>query len=346
MAAEKNSFILLEAIEKFVEQKHADDAGLGEPLRIFIVLNPVAGFTNAAAFCRKLERFCNDYHCLYQIHETKENEDLKPVIDRAIQEGYQIFIAAGGDGTISQVASCLAYTDLPLGIIPIGTGNALARGLGLPQGFAPAFRLIIGKHEYRLLDALRINGQYHVLNAGVGITSKVVLNTPRPVKRRYGILAYVWGTIKALFGIQPHSFRLTVDGYKYKIRASEVFIACGGWLGFQLPFTDLNIQPDDGKVDIFVIKERNLWGYIRLVLSLLFGRRRQALSMKHIPAQHEILIETTHPLPVQSDGDWIGETPVKIEVCPRAVRLIVPSKDNDVLQRQVLPTHSFISPTE
>jgi diacylglycerol kinase family enzyme len=59
--------------------------------------------------------------------------------------------------------------------------------------------------------------------------------------------------------------------------------------------------------------------------------------MKHIPAYHEILIETRHPLPVQSDGDWIGKTPVKIEVCPKAIRLIVPSKDSVVWSRLLSP---------
>jgi|YNPMSStandDraft_1061717.scaffolds.fasta_scaffold04144_2 diacylglycerol kinase (ATP) len=337
MVAEKHHFVFLEAIEKLVEQIRSDDTETGESLRIFVVLNPVAGFTNASAFRRRLRRFCKYYHCLYEVHETCEDEDLKPIIEQAIRDGYQVFVAAGGDGTISQVASCLAYTDLPLGIIPVGTGNALARGLGLPQDFASAFRLIVCKHQYRMLDALRINGQYHVLNAGVGVTSKVVLNTPRPVKRRYGMLAYIWEAIKALFGIQPHSFRLTIDGRKYRLRASEVFIACGGWLGIQLPFTDLDIQPDDGRVDVFVVKARNLGGYIRLAFSLLFGRRQQALPMKHIPAYHEILIETRHPLPVQSDGDWIGKTPVKIEVCPKAIRLIVPSKDSVVWSRLLSP---------
>lgn len=337
MVAEKHPFVFLEAIERLVEQIHGENTETGEPLRIFVVLNPVAGFTNATAFRRRLRRFCKYYHCLHEVHETREGEDLKPVIDRAIRDGYQVFVAAGGDGTISQVASCLAYTDLPMGIIPVGTGNALARGLGLPQDFASAFRLIAGKHEYRMLDALRINGQYHVLNAGVGVTSKVVLNTPRPIKRRYGMLAYIWEAVKALFGIQPHSFRLTVDGRKYRMRASEVFIACGGWLGFQLPFTDLDIQPDDGRVDVFVIKARNLWGYIGLAFNLLFGGRRQALPMKHIPAYREILIETRRPLPVQSDGDWVGKTPVKIEVCPQAVRLIVPSRESDVWSRLFSP---------
>lgn len=294
-------------------------------------MNPVAGFTDPELFRQRIKRIIARHNCEYTIHETREGDCLEPVIRKATEEGFQVFIAAGGDGTISEVASCLAYTDIPLGIMPSGTGNALAKTLGLPQDLGAALRLILGKHEIRQLDAVRVFEQYHVLNVGVGVTSAVVKQTTRPIKRRLGIFAYIYEAFKVLIGIQPYSFKLTIDGRKYHFRASEIFIACGGWLGIQLPFSDLKILPDDGQVDVFVIKARNFWGYLTLAVDILFGKPDRAPQMRYFPARQEIYIETRKILPVQSDGDWIGETPVKIDICPQAVNIIVPHKDDEPL---------------
>ncbi len=306
--------------------------GETEPLNLFIILNPVAGFTDPRFFRLRINRLCSKACCQYVIHETKEGESIGEVIENALQSGYKIFVAAGGDGTISEVASCLVKEDVLMGIIPCGTGNALARSLGIPMDIGAAFRILVGKHAIRQIDAMKVFGQYHVLNVGVGVTSAVVQKTTRPIKRRYGIIAYVLEAIRVLFGIQPHSFRLQIDGRKYRFRASEIFVACGGWLGISLPFSDLEILPDDGRLDVFIIKARNVWGYIQLAFTILFGKPYKAPQMKYLPAYQEVIIETSRRrVPVQSDGDWIGGTPVTIEVCPNVVNVIVPAKRNEPL---------------
>ncbi|NPV76039.1 MAG: diacylglycerol kinase family lipid kinase [Anaerolineae bacterium] len=306
--------------------------GVAEPLKLFVVLNPVAGFTDPRFFRLRINRLCSKARCEYVIYETKEGESIGGVIEKALKSGYKIFVAAGGDGTISEVASCLVKKDALLGIIPCGTGNALARSLGIPIDIGAAFRILVGKHAVRQIDAMKVFSQYHVLNVGVGVTSAVVQKTTRPIKRRYGIIAYVLEAIRVLFGIQPHSFRLQIDGRRYRFRASEIFVACGGWLGISLPFSDLEILPDDGRLDVFVIKARNIWGYFQLAFTVLFGKPYKAPQMKYLPAYRDIVIETKRlNVPVQSDGDWIGGTPVTIEVCPNVINVIVPPKRNEPL---------------
>ena len=305
---------------------------LTETLTLFIVMNPVAGFTDPRFLSQKINRLCKKSHCEYVIHETKEGESIAGVIEKALQSGYKIFVAAGGDGTVSEVASCLVNKDALLGIIPSGTGNALARSLGIPMDIGAAFRVLVNKHAIRQIDAMKVFGQYHVLNVGVGVTSAVVQKTTRPVKRRYGIIAYILEAARVLLGIQPRSFKLQVDGYKYRFRASEIFVACGGWLGISLPFSDLEILPDDGRLDVFIIKARNIWGYAQLAFTILFSKPYKAPQMKYLPAYQKVIIETGHKnVPVQSDGDWVGGTPVVIEVCPNAVNVIVPQKKNEPL---------------
>lgn len=299
--------------------------------KIFIILNPAAGFTNPTLFHQRVKRICSKFKYAYEIFETKEEEGFENAIEKAISDGFRIFVAAGGDGTISELASYLVNKDVVMGIIPCGTGNSLAKTLGIPLDIGASLRLITGDHNIRKLDALRIYGKYHILNVGVGITSAVVQKTTRPIKRKLGIIAYIVEAIKAFFGIQPYSFRLIVDGQAYQYRASEIFIACGGWLGIQLPFSDLNILPDDGRADIFIIKARSIRGYLRLAFNILFGKPHQAPQMKYLPAYNKVRIESKACIPVQSDGDWIGDTPVEIEVCSNVVNMIVPNKNIEPL---------------
>lgn len=299
--------------------------------RIFIILNPAAGFTNSTIFLQRVKRICAKFGYAFEVFETKEDEGFGNVIENAISKGYRIFVAAGGDGTISELASHLVNKDVVMGIIPCGTGNSLAKSLGIPLDIGASLRLITGDHSIRKLDALKIFDKYHILNVGVGITSAVVQKTTRPIKRRLGIVAYVIEAIKVFFGIQPYSFQLLVDGQAYQYRASEIFIACGGWLGIQLPFSDLNILPDDGRADIFIIKARSIGGYLRLAFNIIFGKPHQAPQMKYLPAYNRVRIESKAGIPVQSDGDWIGDTPVEIEICSNVVNMIVPNKNIEPL---------------
>lgn len=99
---------------------------------VFVVLNPLAGHGDPKGLEAALHRHLAVQGLRYRVHETESEGQVAQRVRHAIREGYDLFVAMGGDGTISQVASGLLHTELPLGIVPMGTGNVLARDLGIP----------------------------------------------------------------------------------------------------------------------------------------------------------------------------------------------------------------------
>ena len=294
--------------------------------RLFVVLNPVAGFGELFHPRRRIKSYCERHGWQYEVYETREDENLIAVVQKAIQQGYDIIVAAGGDGTVSAVAAGMIFSEVPLLILPVGTGNLLARDLGIPMDINRVLDLVDGKSSIQMLDAMKINDRHYVLNVGVGLSSLIIKSTDRQQKRRFGILAYIKTAVQSLFGLQPHSFRLVVDGKKFRLRASEVLIANGGLLGVQLPFEDVHVYPDDGRADMFVIKARTLLDYLELLYYIIRRKPRAAPKMFYIQAAEYIQIESGGPLPAQADGEVIGETPVSIQIVPGAVRVLIPLK--------------------
>lgn len=312
---------------------HTDDTPQHKK-RLFVVINPVAGFGDSNRARRRIISFCAQRGWTCELYETAEGEDLVAVVQAALQSGYDAIAAAGGDGTVSAVAAGLISSQVPLLILPVGTGNLLARDLGVPMDINRALELLEGGSAVQMLDAMNVNGEYHVLNVGVGWSSLIIKHTDRRDKRRLGILAYVITAARSLIGLQPHGFRLVVDDQKFRLRASEILIANGGLLGMPMSFEDVHVYPDDGRVDMFVIKARTLVDYLQLVYYILLRKPRKAPKMFYIQAAESIQIESDRPLPAQADGEFIGETPVSITVVPQAVKVFVPEKNRmDLVER-------------
>ncbi len=297
---------------------------------LYVILNPAAGMIHPDHAGQQIRDWCaqNGWQC--DIYLTAEDEDLAPVIASAVQNGYGIIAAVGGDGTVSAVAGGMVNCPVPLLIVPLGTGNLLARDMGVPFGLPRALQVLSAETTILMMDMMRVNHHYGVLNAGVGFSSLLIKNTPREEKRRLGFLAYLKSAVRAIFGLQPHHFRVSVDGGKpMRINASEIYIANGGLLGVQIPFEGLRVLPDDGRVDMFIIKARTLRDYLEILYYILRRKPRQAPKMQYIQSANTIRIESETKLPVQSDGEVIGETPVTIHVIPNAVKVLLPAKPPD-----------------
>jgi YegS/Rv2252/BmrU family lipid kinase len=297
------------------------------PKKVFIVLNPVSGVGDATQLKRKLEVFATKHHWEMEVHETQEDENINETVACAIKKGPELVIAAGGDGTISAVACGMVNSEIPMAVLPFGTGNMLALELGIPIDANRALDSMIGKTYIKKMDMMAIEERYFILNAGVGVSSQIMKNTARKDKRRFGMLAYIWVGFKTLLGVQPHTFRITVDDKKISLRASEILIANGGLLGIKIPFEDLHVYPDDGKVDIFIIKARTPFDYLELLYYIIRRKPRSATKMIYLQAEREIRINARKVLPTQADGEVIGETPITIRVVPSVVQMLLPIKE-------------------
>ncbi|SIO42995.1 lipid kinase, YegS/Rv2252/BmrU family [Singulisphaera sp. GP187] len=298
--------------------------------RAFVILNPVAGQGAAAAVRQALaEAFSNSgegAEAPYTIHETAPGEAIATrVREAAEQEGYDLIVAGGGDGTVSAVANGLVGSETPLGILPLGTANVLARELGIPIDLKGACQLLAGAHTVTAIDAMKVEDQCYFTQVGVGIDAMMIRDTDRESKRRFGRTAYLWTAFTRLLGFQPRRFLIESDGQSVRSRASQVVVANSGILG-QPPFRwGPDIRPDDGRVDVCIVRARSFWNYVTLSWHVVLGQHKQDANVRYLTAQQHVVIATTkRPLPVQADGEIIGETPVTVTVVPHALHVIVP----------------------
>lgn len=291
--------------------------------RAYVVLNPVAGSAEDDAR-GDIEGHLAAHGWDCEVYETAGDEDVSALARDAASNGFDLCVAAGGDGTASAVAGGLVGTDVPLGILPVGTGNVLAQELGIPTEMEDALALLTGDHETTALDMIRVGDKHYVLNVSIGIGSLSMRDTKREWKQRYGMLAYAATTIRVLLGFQPRRFRVTVDGREREIRASEVMVANSAAVGNPDVRLGTDVHLDDGRLDVCIIRARNLLDYLRVVWDVLLRRQDESRNVRCIPVNETVRIETRRALPVNADGEIIGDTPVEAALRRSAVQVVVP----------------------
>ena len=307
--------------------------------KVLIILNPVAGFSNSAQLEQMCQREFSKAGYQVDFHRTKSDENLSAFVSEAIQDHYDLVVAAGGDGTVAEVASGLAHSDVPLGILPSGTWNAIARHFLLPLTLKRAIALILGEHDLSSLDMMKVGDHAHAMNLTIGFSSAMIQNTRRDDKRRFGTFAYLGNLIAQLFGLQLKRYQLVIDGTYYKVRASEVMVANYGVIGLRQLEDLLEIQPDDGRADVIVIRARTILDAPALLWNVLIRRKKRTPIMHIYQGCKSIRISCSSPAVVQADGEIIGKTPVDIEVVPRCVKVIVPAP-----RKRLLPEIDLLNP--
>jgi len=292
--------------------------------QVYIVHNPVAGTSDPENVRSILGDKLEQRGWKFRIHETTGQENVGDLVKNALREGFNTVWAAGGDGTVSGVANGLVNSRVPLGIIPIGSGNALARELGIPIDINAASELLLNDHRTRQLDVLQVGDDYFVLSVSVGISSLTMVKTARSQKRRFGRLAYILNGMQILLSSSFWPFQVLLDGQPTQIRASELIVANAGIIGVRPIRWGSQVVPDDGKVDLCYARVGSLTGIIALVDGILFNRQEQVEEVACKVARNIIEIRSRQRLPVQGDGEPIGYTPVKISVIPGSLSVIVP----------------------
>lgn len=295
-----------------------------------IVLNPVGGHSAPDEVRRILEETFGAAGLTYSIYETTPDDTATvAAIRQAAEQGCDLFVAAGGDGTVSLVASTIADLGATLGILPVGTANVLTLELGIPQDLRSAAELLAGEHELRELDLMRIGERSFILQIGIGLDSLMIKDTDRQAKRRFGRAAYLATLVAKVFGYESSRFTMLVDGRRMRPRAYQLMVANAGTLGIPPLSWGRHITPSDGALDLCVVRVRMPGDYARLLAQLATGRSRQRSNVDYLKVHERLIISADHPLPVQADGEIIGETPVQISVVPRGIVVVVPVGSTD-----------------
>jgi YegS/Rv2252/BmrU family lipid kinase len=240
---------------------------------------------------------------------------------------YDVVFALGGDGTVMEIAGALAGTDTPVGVLAGGTGNLLARALGIPLSMRRAVPALLDGGSLRVDLGRFESGRRFAIAAGVGIDASMVAETPGWLKRRLGVAAYaMMGTRAALRAVLRRQYfhaRVTIDGVQYERQAAAVMIAnFGAVLGKRITLGP-EIRTDDGLLDACVFSPRTLPDALRIMWRLLRGNFASDPCMLYRQGS-TIEVETTPPLPWQADGEMMGMTPFTAVVEPLAARILIP----------------------
>lgn len=291
---------------------------------VFVVMNPVSGNANPAQLLQQLADLCQtaDYH--HEIYTTSPNEDLRCVIHHAIQRGFNIVAAVGGDGTVSAVADALVCRDVPLAIIPLGTGNLLARELNIPLQMEAACQLMLEQSKIQSVDVMRVRDRSYISHISLGVYSQIIEKTTADEKQKLGRFAYIRALFKEIREHPTWRFSLLVDGQPYHYRASMILAANIGEVGIP-PFRwGPDIDPSDGRIDLCIVRAHTVSEYAQMIWDALRGQQDHASQLSYLQAYQSVTIRADHAVPVRADGEIIGESAVTINILPQALEVIVP----------------------
>ncbi len=238
---------------------------------------------------------------------------------------YQAVFTLGGDGTVMEVLSVLAHQGPPLGVLGGGTGNVVARTLGIPLNPARAVPMLLSGDQARMdLGRLR-DGRRFAIGVGVGLDATMISEAPARLKRRFGFMAYVIGGYKAVLRNQKFELRLTVDGVVFERSASAILVAnFGAVLNNLVAFGD-GIMHDDGLLNACVFSPVDFWDALRILWRMV----RKDFSPDpclFYKSGREFRIETSPEMPAQADGELLPGTPLSVSVDPLAACLLIPKR--------------------
>ncbi len=236
--------------------------------------------------------------------ETTPDDPGRGQAESAVAAGVSLVLACGGDGTVTACAEGVTGAGVPLGIIPLGTGNLLARNLSLPMGREEALAVALDGEE-RPVDAGRVNGQMFVVMAGLGLDARMLAGTSDPLKKRLGWVAYV---ISAAGHLRDRPMRVTVSadgGPRSRLRATALIVGNVGLLQGGLPLLP-DARPDDGRLDAVVLSARGLAGWLAAATAIVL--RRPARDRIHRLQFTELEVTVARGEPWELDGEVMGST--------------------------------------
>ncbi len=254
--------------------------------------------------------------------------ELRSRSARAVKEEVDVVVAVGGDGAVLQVVQALGETEVALGIIPLGTGNLFAGNLGIPHRLDRAIEVLLTGGRRRIdLGRLTIGDKHQLFSVacGIGFDAEVMSATDTKQKERWGKLAYVASAIRQSRRVRDVSHTITLDGVEHTMAATQIFVANFGRMGLAMK-PRLNIEPDDGALDVIVIRASGRFRGLLAGWEALRQGDEGESSKGHVfrATARKILIDSEPSRLVEIDGSVVGTTPLKVSVRPAALTAVVP----------------------
>ncbi len=286
------------------------------------IFNPRSGHNaKNPALLACTRAFIHDHVPQAELVLTKRPRHATELARRAVDDGCELVVAVGGDGTLNEVAAALVGTESALGLVPCGSGNGLGRHLGIPSPGKGAFRTLING-RVRTIDTGTANGIPFFNVMGIGFDAEISHRFNRLTHR--GLPAYIKTTCGTLFGYRPQTYHIRNGTASFITPAFILTVANSDQYG-----NDCYIAPgasvDDGRLDLTVIKRATLFNTLPLVSRLFTGHIDGSKSVTRLQGSHFTIGRASRGL-IHTDGETHETTAiVEIVALPRSLRIMVPA---------------------
>jgi len=287
-----------------------------------VILNPIAGNCKCKRSFPVLKSKLLERGIASNFIFSHYSGHVRELAIQAKRQGYRKIIVCGGDGTIHEAINALVGSDVELGVLPLGTGNDFARNLGIKEDLDFACKVLY-QGKVREVDVVKVNGnKYYGSVGGIGFDSEVASWANRYKKFTPGINIYTLAILAKLFTFKFKKVEITYDTGNYQ---GEILMAAFGnteWYGGGINITPTAVM-DDGWLDICIVDKINKVKLLLLFPSAFKGNHTKFSEVKLYRAK-TISINSETPLQLLGDGELICQTPVYLEVVPRALKVIAP----------------------
>tara|TARA_B100001173_G_scaffold305906_1_gene311975 strand:+ start:1644 stop:2519 length:876 start_codon:yes stop_codon:yes gene_type:complete len=291
-------------------------------MKVYLIVKPLGTHT-LKQLCKSLEEIFDIKKDSWHILRTKKKGDAIDLTQKAIYENADLVVACGGDGTINEVARGLVETEIPLGIIPLGSGNGIARHFKIPFGISKAIQ-ILKKNKTTKMDVGVINENYFFGNMGCALESHFIKSYQK--KQWHGILAYFIAFFDAILSFRHQRIQIEYLNKTRQISPFILLVSNTNQQGYDFSLTPQALI-DDGQLDLFWIEKINLFNKIKFLLYSLLRRKLAAKGFNFIRLSAlKITLLDQDDFCVQIDGEYlpIASNHLDIKILPKTLNIVVP----------------------
>jgi YegS/Rv2252/BmrU family lipid kinase len=296
-------------------------SGLDLEMPLALLVNPSAGGGRSMKLLPRVEQALDQRRVVFRVQRTR---GLEHGVDQALGaiEAGEVPVVVGGDGLVGAIGGAMAGAETPLGIIPGGRGNDLARVLGIPDDPERAVAALLDG-EVRRIDVGEVNGRRFLGIVSVGFDSEAnrVANETHFLR---GNLVYAFAAIRTLIRWKPGRFTVRVDDERYRFTGYSVSVANNKAFGGGM-FIAPDAELDDGEFDIVAVGEGGKLRFVGNLPKVFKGTHVEEEQVRVFRARH-LELSASHPYPVYADGEHITNLPASLRVLPRALSVIVPPR--------------------
>jgi diacylglycerol kinase (ATP) len=318
-----------------------------------LIYNPSGGQVVVRHELDNVAAFLNRHGWSATLRETSKPLEATELARHAVNRGARVVIAAGGDGTVNEIANGLVNTDAALGVLPVGTTNSWALQMGIPalnpklpgtqvvkmiatleeriahplpanyyrKVLLGAARVLVGEHTVAV-DMGELSGRYFLMWAGIGFDAASAKSVSLKEKRALGSWAYVLSTIKSAYRYSSTNVRLNLDGKVVRVDTPFIVVSNIQLYGGMVEI-GAKACVNDAKLDVCIFKGDGFFTFVQHAMKVLTHRHLQDPKVEYYQCR-EIVVESAHSLPVHVDGEPFTRTPVAIHTVPSSLKVIVP----------------------